>query len=100
MSDQVKVPSRAELLKRLRGQHADSVARTQALYKAQRGIQQEICAFIRETPKSVPEIAAAISRPSHEVLWHLMAMKKYGIVIETGMCGDYPLYQRARETQA
>jgi len=27
-------------------------------------------------------------------------LKKYGIVVETGMCGDYPLYKRASEAQA
>jgi len=100
MSDQVKTSSRAELLKRLREQHAASVVRTQALYKEQRRIQQEICGFIRESPKTVLEIGAALSLPTHEILWHLMAMKKYGIVVENGMCGDYPLYQRVKEEQA
>jgi predicted transcriptional regulator len=85
------------MLKRLREQHAESVARTQALYKEQRRIQQEICKIIRDNPKTVPEVAAATGLPSHEVLWHLTAMKKYGIVAETGMCGDYPLYQRVEE---
>jgi len=100
MSDLVKSSSRADLLKRLREQHAGSVARTQALYKEQRRIQQEICGVIRETPKTVPDIGAALSLPTHEILWHLMAMKKYGIIVETGMCGDYPLYQRVKEEQA
>jgi predicted transcriptional regulator len=100
MSDQVKTSSRAELLKRLRTQHAASVTRTQALYKEQRRIQQEICGCIRENPKTVPDIGAALNLPTHEILWHLMAMKKYGIVVENGMCGDYPLYQRVKEEQA
>jgi len=85
------------MLKRLREQHADSVARTQALYKEQRRIQQEICKIIRDTPKTVPDVAAAIGLPTHEVLWHLTAMKKYGIVAESGMCGDYPLYRKVEE---
>lgn len=94
MSVQVSTSSRGEMLKRLREQHADSVARTQALYKEQRRIQQEICKIIRDTPKTVPDVAAAIGLPTHEVLWHLTAMKKYGIVAESGMCGDYPLYRK------
>lgn len=99
MSDLVNTTSRADLLKRLREQHADSVARTQALYKEQRRIQQDICGVIRDTPKTVPDIAAALNLSTHEILWHLMAMKKYGITMETGMCGDYPLYQRVKEGQ-
>lgn len=97
MSAQPSTPSRGDLLKRLREQHAESVARTQAFYKEQRGIQQEICKIIRETPKTVPDVAAATGLPTHEVLWHLNAMKKYGIVVENGMCGDYPQYRRVEE---
>jgi hypothetical protein len=32
-------------------------------------------------------------------LWFVSALKKYGIVVEAGMNGDYPLYQRAKEQQ-
>jgi predicted transcriptional regulator len=97
MSEQVSTSSRGELLKRLREQHAESVSRTQALYKEQRRIQQEICKVIRDTPKTVPDVATAVGLPTHEVLWHLTALKKYGIVAEMGMCGDYPLYQKVEE---
>lgn len=88
-------PSRADMLKLLREQHAESVARTQTYYKEQRGIQTQICSIIRDTPKTVPEVASALGIPSQDVLWHMTAMKKYGIVVESGMCGDYPLYQKA-----
>jgi predicted transcriptional regulator len=63
-------------------------------------MQQAICQLIRDTPKTVPDIAAEIGKPTFEVLWFVAALRKYGIVIETGMCGDYPLYQRAREADA
>ena len=97
MSAQPNTPSRADMLKKLREQHAESVARTQALYKEQRAIQQEICKVTRDTPKTVPDVAKATGLPSHVVLWHLTAMKKYGIVAESGMCGDYPLYRKVEE---
>ncbi|KAF0108130.1 MAG: hypothetical protein FD146_1144 [Anaerolineaceae bacterium] len=101
MSDiKTEAPSRGEMLKRLRETHAVSVERTQVLFRAQKQMQQAICQFIRETPKTVPEIAAEIGKPSHEVLWFVASLKKYGIVVEAGMCGDYPLYQRAKEAQA
>jgi hypothetical protein len=97
MSTQAETTSRADMLKRLREQHAESFTRTQALYKEHRRIQQEICKMIRDTPKTVPDVAAAIALPTHEVLWHLTAMKKYGTVVENGMCGDYPLYKKVDE---
>jgi predicted transcriptional regulator len=101
MSD-AKTPTltRGEILKKLRAAHAESVERTQALYREQRAMQQAICQLIRDTPKTVPDIAAEIGKPTFEVLWFVAALRKYGIVIETGMCGDYPLYQRAREADA
>jgi predicted transcriptional regulator len=85
--------SRGEMLKRLRENHAATVERTQAFFKEQKHVQQEIRKVIRDQPKTVLEVAAATGIPTHEVLWHLTAMKKYGLVAETGTCGDYPLYQ-------
>ena len=101
MSDiKTNVPSRGEMLKALREKHAVNVERTQVLFREQKQMQQAICQFIRETPKTVPDIAREIGKPTHEVLWFMAALKKYGIVVEAGMCGDYPLYQRAKEVQA
>lgn len=88
---------RAALLKRVRGEHAETVKRTQALLKKQKKVQQLICQNIREKSKTVPEIAAMVDMPTHEVLWYLTAFKKYDIVVEDGMCGDYILYKRAEE---
>ena len=87
--------SRGEMLKQLREQHAETVKRTQALLKEQKRIQQEICKVVRENPKTVLEIAEATGMPSQEVLWYMASFKKYGIVVEDGMCGDYPLYRNA-----
>lgn len=88
---------RAALLKRLREENAETVARTQALLKEQKKVQQLICQNIREKSMTVPELAAAVDMPTHEVLWYLTAFKKYDIVVEDGMCGDYILYKRAEE---
>ena len=88
---------RAALLKRLRGEHAETVKRTQALLKEQKKVQQLICQNIRDKSKTVPEISEAVDMPTHEVLWYLTAFKKYDLVVEDGMCGDYVLYKRAEE---
>ena len=45
----------------------------------------------------MPELAAATGIWPRQGLWYLAAMKKYGLVVENGMCGDYPLYQKAEE---
>jgi predicted transcriptional regulator len=90
--------SRGEMLKRLRAQHAETVERTQVLLKEQKRVQREICQVVRENPKTVPEIAEAVGMPTNEVLWYVASFKKYGLVLENGMCGDYPLYQKAEES--
>jgi predicted transcriptional regulator len=94
---QKKSISRGEMLKRLREQHGDTVERTQALLKEQKRVQKEICQVIRENAKTVPEIAEAVGMPTNEVLWYVASFKKYGLIVENGMCGDYPLYQKAEE---
>ena len=88
---------RAAVLKKLQAEHAESVARTQELLKEQKRVQKLICQSIRETAKSVPEIAAEVAMPTHEVLRYLTGYKKYDIVVEDGMCGDYVLYKKAEE---
>jgi predicted transcriptional regulator len=97
MSNTIEARVRSENLKKLRETHAATVERTQVLLREQKQYQREICQVIRDNPKTVPQVAAAIEKPTHEVLWYLAALKKYGVAVEAGMCGDYVLYQLAKE---
>jgi predicted transcriptional regulator len=97
MKSREEARKRTEMLKRLRVTHQDTVERTQALLKSNKKIQQQICQVIRDQARTVPEVALAVGLSANEVLWHITAMKKYGRVAETGMCGDYYLYQKAEE---
>ena len=85
---------RAIFLKKLREEHKETVARTQALLKEQQATRKDICKHARNEPKTIPELAELSGIPASEVLWHITAMKKYGLVAETGICGEYYLYQR------
>lgn len=93
MTSKEDAKKRAILLKKLREEHKETVVATQALLKQQKAIRREICRHMRGEPKAVPELAELSAIPASEVLWHVTAMKKYGLVIETGMCGEYYLYQ-------
>jgi predicted transcriptional regulator len=88
---------RTKMLKQLRVEHGETVARTQAKLKEHKLIHREICQHIRDSAKTVPEIAEALETPSQDILWHLTALKKYDIVTEDGMCGEYVLYKRVEE---
>jgi hypothetical protein len=93
MTDREAAKKRAAILKELRTEHAETVAQTQTLLKEQTKVQRLICSTIREKSKTVPEIAAEVQMPTNEILWYLTAYKKYDLVAEDGMCGDYVLYK-------
>lgn len=93
MTDREAAKKRAAVLKTLRTEHAETVARTQELLKKQRQIQKLICQTIREKAKTIPEIAEEIQMPTNEVLWYITAYKKYDLVAEEGMCGEYVFYK-------
>lgn len=52
------------------------------LSRTQAKVQRELRGVLKKGPGTVPEIHAATGIPTREVLWHLMAMKKYGKVVE------------------
>lgn len=97
MSGKDAAKQRAQLLKDLRAQHQETVERTQKLLKDQGKIEREICKTIQEKSKTVPEIAESLDIPTHRVLWFLTSLKKYNIVEEDGMSGEYFLYKRIEE---
>lgn len=97
MTTQTDAKARIEMLKGLRETHAGTFSRTQDLLKAQKQLQQEITKALKEQARTVPELAAATGILSRDLLWFLMAMKKYGLVLEAGMQDDYPKYKLAEE---
>jgi predicted Rossmann fold nucleotide-binding protein DprA/Smf involved in DNA uptake len=99
MSTTLNATQRSQYLKQLREEHRETVTQVQALLKEQKDIRRQICQAMRDTPKTVPEIAEASGLPADQVLWHIIAMKKYDLVIETGMCGEFYLYQRVKEAK-
>lgn len=67
--------------------------------KEQKRIRKTITEAMRKGPSTVPEIAEASGLPGDRVLWHLMAMKKYGQVVEGKQRGDYYEYTLAQEQE-
>jgi DNA-directed RNA polymerase specialized sigma subunit len=96
MSDKEQARKRTAMLKELRKQHQDTIKRAQRLLKSYNE-SKEVCKVIENEAKTVPEVAEIIGMPTHEVLWYLTAMKKYGEVVEEGMSGGYILYKKVEE---
>lgn len=100
MTAQVDARKRSEALKHLREQHKDGVERTQALLKQQQAVRRQISQSLRDGAKTVPDLAAATGLPADQVLWYITAMKKYNLIEETGMDGDYYRYQLPQEAKS
>ena len=60
-------------------------------------IRRSVTNALSDGSKTVPEIARATGIPAHEVLWHLMSMRKYGKVVEGEASGDYIQYALKQE---
>lgn len=71
------------------GSHDPYVDKVQAMVKEQKRIQKEIRQAMVTGPKTVPEISQATGFPSQTVFWHLMAMRKYGMVEEAEESDSY-----------
>ena len=48
---------------------------------------------LEKGPATVPELAEATRLPAGRVLWQVTAMKKYGVLREKEVDGDYPRYE-------
>jgi predicted Rossmann fold nucleotide-binding protein DprA/Smf involved in DNA uptake len=88
----------AQILKELRTQRAKSISHVRDLVKAQRQIISSIEAALKDDPKTVPEISEITGLPSHEVLWWVASLKKYGFVAEAEKRGSYFAYRLLKET--
>ncbi len=54
--------------------------------------RKSIVKLLEAEAGSVPGLAAKLNRPEKEILWHLAAMRKYGVVREVGEADSYILY--------
>jgi predicted transcriptional regulator len=95
MTDKSAAKARIARLKELRETHQATVESTQVLLKEQQAFRKKVRVAMKSGAQTIPDIAATAELPSEEVLWHVMAMKKYDLVRETGKEGDYYQYELA-----
>ena len=99
MSSKEEAKKRTQMLKQLREEHKETVGKTQALLKEQNTFRKQVTNAMKEGLKTIPEIADTAGLPPNKVLWHVTAMKKYNIVNEVGMSGEYYQYELAEEVK-
>lgn len=90
---------RTEMLVALRNRHPDRVKQAQAQLKDQQAARKALQRAMQSGPQTIPQLAGATGMPSHEILWHVASMKKYGLVEEAGMDEDeaYYVYKLSKE---
>ena len=84
-----------EALKKLREARKASIEKARKTIKDQNQIIKSIKALIKTEGKTVPEIANASQISTSRALWYIMALKKYGLIVEGAKDGDYFKYQLA-----
>ena len=67
------------------------------LSRQQARIDKKIREVLKGGPMTVPELHAATGLPTDEILWYLMAWKKYGRIVEDEQCEDYFRYALPEE---
>lgn len=102
MQGEQTAKNRTQMLVELRKQHAARVKEAQDLLRAQQAIRKKLLRAMQGASRSVPQLAAITETSPHEVLWHMAAMKKYGLIEEAGMdeAGENYLYSLSKEAKA
>ncbi len=83
---------RTQMLIEMRKQHEEQVKAAQELLKAQMAARKTLHEALQGGPLAVPQLAQATGMSTHDVLWHMAAMKKYGTVEETGLDDNDEFY--------
>ena len=84
-----------EALKQLRIQRKATIERARAMIKSQNQRIAAIKSQIKDEPRTVPQIAAALGINTADVLVTISALRKYGEVLEDVKDGDYFKYRMA-----
>ncbi len=79
-------------LQELRDSRGGVSTEMKAWLKDQQDVRKRLRAAFANGPQTVPELAHECGLEAGRVLWHLMAMRRYGEVTEAGERERYVLY--------
>jgi predicted transcriptional regulator len=65
--------------------------------REQMDIRKKIIKALKEGPKTAPELATAVGLETEVAFWWLMALRKYGDVVEGAASGDYIQYELKKD---
>lgn len=84
--------NRNKIMQQLRQERKPWIVKTAAEVKRQEKARKAVRDFLESISATIPQIAAGTGIPSHEVLWFVATMKKYGEIVEDGQDENYYRY--------
>ena len=63
-----------------------------AYLKSDREARKAVREALRFGPKTIPELTHQLNLPGEKVTWYVMALKRYGEIVETGRVDEYFRY--------
>ena len=81
-----------EAMKMLRRSRSAWIKKASAAVKSQKKSLKSIKEQLEKGAGTIPELADATGMPTHEVLWFMAALKKYGEIVEAEKDGAYFRY--------
>ena len=96
--DKAAAHERSAMMADLRKQHLESVKETQLHVKSQNKTRKALKRSMKAGPHTISEMAEETEMTKSDVLWHVSAMLRYGLVVEAGMDEDeeYYMYSLAK----
>lgn len=86
-------------IQRLRDRYGDISEELKQKTRTQNKMLKALKESIKSAYKTIPEISQLTDIPAHDVLWYLMAMKKYGMILEGEERDGYYEYKLKEEGQ-
>ncbi len=96
MTTSTAAPRQKSALSALRDSRGGVSPEMKAWLKDQQDVRKRLRAAFAAGPRTVPELARECGLDAGRVLWHLMAMRRYGELTEAGERERYVLYQLKR----
>lgn len=72
--------------------HGQAPAELVERVREQNHVKAAVRRALADGPRTPPEVAEAVQVSPREAFWTLVALRKYGVVVEDGQEGDYVRY--------
>ena len=73
------------LMSERRKDHEETAKTAQELVKSNNSTRRVLKKALKAGPRTIPQLAEETEMATADVLWHVVAMLKYGVVVETGL---------------